>query len=76
MTEEDHCVYVKRSKDNFVILSLYVDDILLVGKNLEFVKIIKERLFSNFEMKDIGEIAYILEVKINKDRSKRILSLS
>ena len=53
-----------------------MDDILLVGKNLEFVKIIKEQLFLNFEMKDISKAAYILEVKINKDRSKRILSLS
>ena len=31
MIEEDHCVYVKRSKESFIILSLYVDDILLVG---------------------------------------------
>ena len=30
MMEEDHCVYVKRSNDGFVILSIYVDDILLV----------------------------------------------
>ena len=76
MTEEDHCVYVKRSKDNFVSLSLYVDNILLVGNNLEFVKIIKELLFSNFKMKDMIETAYILGVKINRDRSRKLLSLS
>ena len=29
MIEEDHCVYIKSSKNNFVILSLYVDDILI-----------------------------------------------
>ena len=27
MIEEDHCVYVKRSKGSFIVLSLYVDDI-------------------------------------------------
>ena len=27
MMEEDHCVYLKRSNNGFVILSLYVDDI-------------------------------------------------
>ena len=27
MIEEDHCVYVKRSKGSFIVLSLYVNDI-------------------------------------------------
>ena len=31
---EDHCVYIKTSKDGFVILSLYVDDILLTGNQI------------------------------------------
>ena len=31
MIEEDHCVYTKRSKGSFIILSLYVDDIFLAG---------------------------------------------
>src|SRR5664279_2418809 len=31
MIDEDHCVYVKRSKEKFVILSPYVDDILLAS---------------------------------------------
>ncbi|KAL0350110.1 UNVERIFIED_CONTAM: Retrovirus-related Pol polyprotein from transposon TNT 1-94 [Sesamum radiatum] len=37
MVEEDYCVYVKRSEKNFLILSLYVDDILLVGNNIEMI---------------------------------------
>jgi Reverse transcriptase (RNA-dependent DNA polymerase) len=42
MIDEDHCMYVKRSKDKFVILSLYVDNILLVSNNKEYVHTIKE----------------------------------
>ena len=49
--DEDHCVYIKRSEIDFVILSLYVDDILLAG--LTFVKAIKSWLSLNFEMKDM-----------------------
>lgn len=41
MIHEDNCVYVKRSKGHFVILSLYVDDILIAGSNMEFVKTVK-----------------------------------
>ena len=42
ITEKDHFVYVKRSEGNFVIISLYVDDILLARNNIEFVQTIKE----------------------------------
>jgi hypothetical protein len=76
MIEEDHCVYTKRSKGSFIILSLYVDDILLAGNDAEMIITTKEWLSSNFEMKDMGEADYILGVKIFRDRSKKILDLS
>ena len=76
MIEEDHCVYVKRSKGSFIILSLYVNDILLAGNDVEMIVATKEWLFSNFEMKDMGEVDYILGVKIFRDHSKKILGLS
>lgn len=64
MIEEDHCVYVKWSKDKFLTLSLYVADILLAGNDKEFIVAVKDWLFSNFEIKDMDEAAYILRVKI------------
>ncbi|KAL0336693.1 UNVERIFIED_CONTAM: Retrovirus-related Pol polyprotein from transposon TNT 1-94, partial [Sesamum radiatum] len=76
MIEEDHCVYVKRSVKNFLILSLYVDDILLAGNNMEMIVATQKWLSSTFEMKDMGEAEYILDVKIHRDRSKKLLSLS
>jgi len=69
-------VYTKRSKYKFVILSLYVDDILIAGNDKEYVNHVKGWLSSNFEMKDMGEAAYILGVKISRDYSNRLLSLS
>ena len=55
MMEEDHCLYLKRSNNGFVIFSLYVDDILLVENSKEMIDTIKKWLSSNFEMKDIGK---------------------
>ena len=63
MIKKDHCVYIKRSIDKFVILSLYVDEILIAGNN-EYIIEIKGWLSSKFEMKDMGEVAYIHGVKI------------
>jgi hypothetical protein len=76
MIKEDHCVYVKWSKGSFIILSLYVDDILLAGNDKDMIVTTKGWLSSNFEMKDMGEADYILGVKIFKDRSKKLLGLS
>jgi Reverse transcriptase (RNA-dependent DNA polymerase) len=76
MIDEDHCVYVKRFKDKFVILSLYTDDIRLASNNKEYVQTIKEWLSSNFDMKDMGEAAYILGAKIEIDHFKNMLALS
>ncbi|KAL0311685.1 UNVERIFIED_CONTAM: Retrovirus-related Pol polyprotein from transposon TNT 1-94 [Sesamum calycinum] len=75
MIEEDHCVYVKRSVKNFLILSLYVD-ILLAGNNMKMIVATQKWLSSTFEMKDMGEAEYILGVKVHRDRSKKLLSLS
>ena len=55
MVKDDHCVYIKKSKDSFVILSLYVDNILLVTNNKEFVNSIKDWLYSNFDIKYIDK---------------------
>ena len=76
MMEEDHCMYLKRSNNGIVILSLYVDDILLVGNSKEMIDTTKKWLSSNFEMKDMGEASYVLGVKIVRDRAKRFLRLS
>ena len=76
MIEEDHCVYVKRSKGSFIILSLYVDDILLASNDMEMIIATKGWLSSNFEMKDMGEADYILGVKILRDHSKKLVGLS
>ena len=76
MMEEDHYVYLKRSNNGFIILSLYVDDILLAGNSKEMIDIAKKWLSSNFEMKNMGEANYVLGVKIIRDRSKRLLGLS
>lgn len=75
MANEDYYMYVIRSKSNFAILKLYMDDILLAANGKKFVITIKYWLSLNFEMKDIGEVAYILGVNIYRDCSNKVLAL-
>ena len=55
---------------------LYVDDILLIGNDIPSMQATKAWLGKCFEMKDLGEAAYILGIKIYRDRPRRILGLS
>ena len=70
MMEEDYCVYIKRSNIGFIILSLYVGDILIVGNDKKLIDVTKKWLSSNFEMKDMGEASYVLGFRIFRDCSK------
>ena len=74
--EDDPCVYKKVSGSAIVFLVLYVDDILLIGNNVSLLIEGKGWLSSKFFMKDMGEAAFILGIKIYRDRSRRLLGLS
>ena len=73
---EENCVYKKVSGSSVAFLVLYVDDILLIGNDVELLNSVKDYLNSNFSMKDLGEAAYILGIKIYRDRSRRLIGLS
>ena len=76
MTEGDHCIYTKVIGSNFVLLSLYVDDILITSNDKGTLVEVKSWLSSKFDMKDMGEASYVLGVEIHRDRNKRLLGLS
>ena len=74
--EEDHCCYVKKYVDNYIILVLYVDDMLIAGANMAEIDMLKKQLSEYFEMKDFGPSKQILGMRISRDRSEGILNLS
>ena len=72
----DRCIYLKVSGSKFIFLVLYVDDILLASNDLGLLSETKKFLFSNFEMKDMGEASYVIGIEIFWDRSQGLLGLS
>ncbi|KAJ9556708.1 hypothetical protein OSB04_011322 [Centaurea solstitialis] len=75
-SEFEPCVYTKFSGSIVTFLVLYVDDILLIGNDVPTLKSVKNWLSRCFQMKDLGEAAYILGIKIYRNRSKRLIGLS
>ncbi|KAH1039743.1 hypothetical protein J1N35_041486 [Gossypium stocksii] len=76
INECDKCVYVKTTYIGYIILCLYVDDILIVGSNNEMVKRTKDMLNSSFDMKDIGLAYVILGIQIKRSSKGLILTQS
>ena len=53
ISQEDPYVYGKKFSDHIVYVVLYVNDMLLVGNNMDMIKEVKPQLSSKFNMKDI-----------------------
>ncbi|GJX11135.1 retrotransposon protein, putative, ty1-copia subclass [Tanacetum coccineum] len=66
---DEPCVYQKASGSNVTFLILYVDDIIIMGSHIVSLQSVKTYLGKCFAMKDLGETAFILRIKIYQDRS-------
>ena len=76
INECEKCVYVKVTEHGYVILCLYVDDMLIVGSNDKMITSTKNMLNSRFDMKDIRLPDVLLGIKIIRTSDGLILSQS
>ena len=74
--KDELCVYKKVSGSELTFIVLYVNDILLIGNDVGMFTYVKVWLLKTFLMKDLGKVTYILRIRVYRDRSKRIISLS
>ena len=75
-SEDDHCVSFKSSSGTFIILVVYVEDILISSKSMEEINRLKAQLSRTFDMKDLGAAKHILGMEIHRDRKNGKLWLS
>ena len=62
------------TQSEYVIVCLYVDDMLIIGSNNDVIKATKKMLTIYFDMKDMGVAGMILGIKIAKTSNGLILS--
>ncbi len=72
----DHCRYFKRFESSYIILLLYVDDMLVASSDMDEIKKLKKQLLSEFDMKDLGAAKQILEMRIHRDKQRGTFQLS
>lgn len=71
----DPNLYTKINKQRQIILiSLYVDDMIITGNANSLIKEIKQQMSQEFEMKDLGDLHYCLELEVWKDSGQTFLT--
>jgi len=74
--KSDSCVYIYQHKGNTVIITLYVDDLLIIGCDITVINGIKEKLMEKFKMSDLGNVSLVLGMQVTRDRAKGSLTIS
>ena len=57
-------LYIKRDEEHILVVSLYVDDLLITGSCKELIEKFKEEMKSVFEMTDLGGMTFFLGMQI------------
>lgn len=74
-SEADPGLYVRHDKHESTFLLSYVDDILVISKQLSTVISTKQRLMAAFDARDLGEAVTYLGINIYRNRGSRSISL-
>ena len=72
----DPCIFVKWENDELTIISVYVDDLIILADSKETLRSLKAALGNRFKMSDLGELTYCLGLEISRDRENRLLRIS
>jgi hypothetical protein len=62
----DLCVFVSQQSGQIIIV--YVDDLILIGRDIWTIKLLKEALRNKYKVRDLGPIAYYLGIRIIRNR--------
>jgi hypothetical protein len=71
----DPSLFIKSTGDNNWVL-VYVDDLLLLAKDLPTLQALKDQLRQHFPLKDLGPVSQYLGMEVDRERNTREVHLS
>ena len=69
----DTCVFI--NSQSGVIISVYVDDLLIFSSKISCINAVKKQLKQEYKVRDLGEVDQILGVRVQRNRQTRTLTL-
>jgi hypothetical protein len=73
-TSADPCIYIKGQGHNIMVISIYIDNCLLIADNSN-IPALKQILSDHFNMKDLGQVASILGIEVLHNKEAGLLCL-
>ena len=65
----DYSLFIRQNNSSFTALSIYVDDILLIGNDLTEIQRVKDCLLQQFRIKDLGDLKYFLGIEFSRSKA-------
>jgi len=62
----NHGVFIKNNNGMLIIVAVYVDDFLIFSSKLNTIQHTKSELSSCFDMKDLGDAKWILQIEVTQ----------
>ena len=60
----DSSLFIRQGRNGPVSILLYVDDLIIADTDLEEISRVKSQLATSFEMKDLGDLNYLLSIEV------------
>lgn len=73
-SKADYSIFFWDNGNVYIVILIYVDDVIVVGSNLEQIQQTKRRLDEAFGIKDLGQFKYFLGIEVAKIQEGLILS--
>jgi hypothetical protein len=75
-SQVDQAVYFRRTTDEHMVIMVSVDDMAVTSRHLRHIERFKSQLRERFEITDLGELSWLLGLKVERDRRVRTITLS
>ncbi|WCJ22400.1 Retrovirus-related Pol polyprotein from transposon RE1 [Euphorbia peplus] len=70
----DYCLFTRQKEGQFIVLIVYVDDVLISGTSNQQIKEVKQVFHKAFTIKDLGEAKFFLGIELARSSRGMLIS--
>ena len=74
MSKSNNSLYIRSDSESLIVIILYVDDVVIGGEHLVDMNKVTPLLSDKFEMTDMKELHYFLDIEVIRTPVKIIIS--